>query len=272
MAWILVVHHADHQRDLAKHKLGAIGHHVTATPTAQAAWQLAAAHPFDLGLIALDLPGTGGIGAAAGLNADPTARALPLVLLGPDDGDDGDDAAIHPKLLRQAGFVAVTVPPDHDRFAVEVMALLEAHAGVDAQPGSQRPASARPKVASLGVLVVEDDPDTREWLLGRLEVLGYPACAAATGAAAITLARRELPGVVLLGLHLPDLDGWQVARTLRAERATSGAAILVTSEPSTDHPDTGVVDGWLVKPFRTSDLVHALTRYVGPPPALISSR
>jgi len=78
---------------------------------------------------------------------------------------------------------------------------------------------------SVDVLIVEDDALTRETLRLLLEWSGYRCVEARNGQQALVLARGEPPRCVLLDLTLRDLDGFTVARRLRADLRTFGMHI-----------------------------------------------
>ncbi len=76
------------------------------------------------------------------------------------------------------------------------------------------------------VLIIEDNLDAAESLRMLLELCGYRAEIAVTGADGIEMARSFLPDVVLCDLGLPEMDGLSVARSLRAEPALSGVRLV----------------------------------------------
>ncbi|AKF04510.1 response regulator [Sandaracinus amylolyticus] len=76
------------------------------------------------------------------------------------------------------------------------------------------------------VLIVDDFADARALLRTLLEARGYHTVEASDGQEAIALARDVRPRVVLLDLGLPVLSGWEVARVLREDPATSHACIV----------------------------------------------
>jgi len=78
---------------------------------------------------------------------------------------------------------------------------------------------------SVDILIVEDDALTRAGLRLLLEREGYRCAEAADGQEALALARAEPPRCVLLDLVMPGLDGFAVARRLRADVRTFGAHI-----------------------------------------------
>jgi DNA-binding response OmpR family regulator len=86
------------------------------------------------------------------------------------------------------------------------------------------------------VLVVDDDADARRYLGIRLTASGYATVSAGDGAAALAIARRDKPDVVLLDLGLPDADGLAVLRSLRSDPATAGIPVIVmtVSAPTVD--------------------------------------
>ena len=79
------------------------------------------------------------------------------------------------------------------------------------------------------VLIVEDNADQEETLRMVLSLHGHRLEIASSGPAAIDLARRQRPDVVLLDLGLPGCDGFEVARRLRAEHGQAMRIIAVSA-------------------------------------------
>jgi CheY-like chemotaxis protein len=82
------------------------------------------------------------------------------------------------------------------------------------------------------VLIVEDNADQAETLKVFLSLKGHRLEIAASGPAAIELARRQRPDVVLLDLGLPGFDGFEVARRLRQEHGQAMRIIAVSAYAS----------------------------------------
>ena len=82
------------------------------------------------------------------------------------------------------------------------------------------------------VLIVEDNADQAETLKVFLSLKGHRLEVAASGPAAIELARRQRPDVVLLDLGLPGFDGFEVARRLRQEHGQAMRIIAVSAYAS----------------------------------------
>ena len=79
------------------------------------------------------------------------------------------------------------------------------------------------------VLIVEDNVDQAATLCMFLDLKGHQLQVATTGLAALELARRCRPDVVLLDIGLPGLDGFEVARELRREYGSSIRIIAITA-------------------------------------------
>jgi CheY-like chemotaxis protein len=79
------------------------------------------------------------------------------------------------------------------------------------------------------ILVVDDDDDFREALCEVLIGAGYPVAQAASGEEALIRVGEETPGMVLLDLKMPGIDGWGVMERLRADARTAAVPILILS-------------------------------------------
>jgi DNA-binding response OmpR family regulator len=106
------------------------------------------------------------------------------------------------------------------------------------------------------VLVVEDDPTLASALRYNLERSGYTCLLAADGARGLELARRERPGLVLLDLMLPGIDGIEVCRRLRAE--SNVPIIMLTAKAEEVDRIVGLeigADDYVTKPFSMRELM-----------------
>jgi signal transduction histidine kinase/ActR/RegA family two-component response regulator len=82
------------------------------------------------------------------------------------------------------------------------------------------------RLGQRSIVVVEDDDDTRTVLRFMLEAEGARVESAGRGEDAVTLAHRVRPDVVLCDIGLPDIDGMEVARRLRASDALAGTRLI----------------------------------------------
>ena len=79
---------------------------------------------------------------------------------------------------------------------------------------------------SLRVLVVEDHPDTAEMLAKWAELSGHSARVCRTGFQALHAAPTFQPDVVLLDIGLPDMNGWDLARSFREDETLTQPQII----------------------------------------------
>ena len=80
------------------------------------------------------------------------------------------------------------------------------------------------------VLMVEDHPDIADLYQLKLQLDGYRVAVASDGAAGLRLARSLVPDLILLDIHVPQLDGLQILAALREDAATDSMPVVVCSE------------------------------------------
>ena len=110
--------------------------------------------------------------------------------------------------------------------------------------------------ARAAILVVEDEPEIRRFLRSSLGAEGYRVVEAESGERATIDAASHKPDMAIVDLGLPDLDGLEVIRRIRA---WSGMPIVVLSarvqeRSKIDALDAGA-DDYITKPFRVSELL-----------------
>ena len=109
------------------------------------------------------------------------------------------------------------------------------------------------------VLVVEDEPDIRELLAFHLEREGFLVTRASTGGEGLRQARATPPDLVILDLMLPEMDGLEVCRRLRADAGTAALPVIMLTAKG-DEVDRVVgleigADDYIVKPFSPKELL-----------------
>jgi DNA-binding NarL/FixJ family response regulator len=117
------------------------------------------------------------------------------------------------------------------------------------------------------VLVVDDDPLMCDVVASTLAEHGYPTRRASDAREGLYLIDREMPDVVILDVHLPDISGYQVCRRLRDDYGDSIGIILISGErkESMDRA-AGLLlgaDDYMVKPLMLDELlarVHRLAK------------
>ena len=108
----------------------------------------------------------------------------------------------------------------------------------------------------MKILIVDDDPRLRDLVRIALERAGFATLTAADGAAALIHARREAPDLIVLDIGLPEIDGFEVCRRIRA---TSEVPILfLTARDDEIDRIVGLelgADDYVCKPFSPRELV-----------------
>ena len=108
------------------------------------------------------------------------------------------------------------------------------------------------------ILIVDDDLDTLRLVGLMLQKQGYQIVAASNGAQGLELAFAEIPDLILLDVMMPQMDGYEVARQLRANENTVNIPILMfTAKSQLDDKVTGFeagADDYLTKPTHPTEL------------------
>jgi DNA-binding response OmpR family regulator len=119
------------------------------------------------------------------------------------------------------------------------------------------------------VLVVEDDADLAALIEMILTDAGFAVRSAADGRQALARVAEKMPGLVLLDMRMPVMNGWEFAREFRARHGRAAPIVVVTAEENARLRAGEIsADGWLEKPFELEDLVAVAARFaVAPDPA-----
>jgi two-component system cell cycle response regulator DivK len=70
------------------------------------------------------------------------------------------------------------------------------------------------------LLVVEDNEENRDALSRRLQRRGFEVLIAPDGKAGVDMAKAEKPDLILMDMNMPELDGWEATRQIKADEAT----------------------------------------------------
>jgi two-component system cell cycle response regulator DivK len=115
------------------------------------------------------------------------------------------------------------------------------------------------------ILIVDDSEKNRKLARDVLRAAGFRTLEAATGDEAIAVAATQRPDLILLDLRLPDMDGTDVARTLRGGSETGRIPVVALSaSPLTGGSDRLLAmgfDGYLQKPIDVRAFPQQVRRY-----------
>ena len=82
------------------------------------------------------------------------------------------------------------------------------------------------------ILIVENNPENRDSLAGRLECRGFTVVMAGDGKAGVAMVKTEKPDLVLMEINMPEMDGWEATRQIREFLGCDELPIIVVLEQS----------------------------------------
>ncbi len=109
----------------------------------------------------------------------------------------------------------------------------------------------------MHVLVVDDDARILRFISSSLRLAGHSVCIATCGEEALKLAKSDKPDVIVLDILMPDLDGFEVIRRLRAESDLPVIAVSAHASTAAEALDLGA-NSFLAKPFHPSELIKRI--------------
>jgi two-component system, cell cycle response regulator DivK len=125
----------------------------------------------------------------------------------------------------------------------------------------------------MKVLVVEDNEAVRDLLALILARLGYVPVLASHGKEGLEKAIAEKPNLIVMDMMMPIMDGWEVARTLRASCETKEIPILAITALFRPHDLKTCLEagcnGYIVKPFSVLNLQSKIAKLLAAPIAKI---
>jgi PAS domain S-box-containing protein len=237
-----------------------------------ALWQgVAQGRPYPLVLLDGRMPDIDGLALAAKIRQQAELAATRIILL--TSGDRPGDLA----RARQLGISANLLKPLQQRELMETILRVMGHTTQDKETWSQgdKETAAGDLVSPrlpvslsrcLHVLVAEDNDFNRDLLEHMLGRLGLSAAMAVNGREALALLEREPFDLLLLDIHMPELDGFQVVGAIRGRERTSGGhlpVIALTARSRKEDRERCLragMDEYLAKPFNAADLWAAIDR------------
>jgi len=93
------------------------------------------------------------------------------------------------------------------------------------------------------ILIVEDNEENRDALSRRLQRRGFEIVMAADGKAGVAMAQTEKPDLVLMDMNMPELDGWEATRQIKAGDTPSLPVIAITAHAMSGDRDRALEAG-----------------------------
>ena len=126
-------------------------------------------------------------------------------------------------------------------------------------------------MAGERILVVEDNEMNMKLFRDVLVATGYRTLEATTGGEAIEMAAAQVPDLVLMDIRLPDVDGVQALRRLRADARTAAIPVLaVTAQAMQGDREEFMAagfDGYISKPVNVRELIGTVRQHCDERPA-----
>ena len=111
------------------------------------------------------------------------------------------------------------------------------------------------------ILVVDDDPDLREFLRLMLTSMGFEVTSAANGREALAVMDGHDPDLILLDMKMPIMNGWEFCRALEGRDARPPIVVLTAAPDPAARAAEARADGWLGKPFEYDELEATVRRF-----------
>jgi len=112
------------------------------------------------------------------------------------------------------------------------------------------------------VLVVDDHPENRDWLLNLLTAVGFSVRVAGNGEAAIQVWGEWSPRLILMDVHMPVMDGLEATRRIKSDARGKDTAIVVLTASALDQDRRAVsesgADDFVAKPCREDELLEKM--------------
>jgi signal transduction histidine kinase/PleD family two-component response regulator len=227
--------------------------------------------PYDLVITDHHMPGRDGLDLASSINADTTIPRPALVLL------TSRGERLPQSQLDEFRFAACELKPVHARSLHTTLArvLARTRPGIPSHPSLPvQPQKSTETLKDATILIAEDNPVNQKVTLLQLRNLGYAADLVPNGREVLTALRRKPYALVLMDAQMPEMDGVEATRQIRAAQAAGDPSIpatlrIIAMTANAMAGDREVcigagMDDYLSKPVKPADLRDMLLRYLSP--------
>lgn len=118
------------------------------------------------------------------------------------------------------------------------------------------------------ILIIDDEKDMIEVLSFRLQSCGYQVISATDGESGLKKVKSEQPNLIILDLMMPNMDGYEVARRLKADALSSSIPVIVLTAAVTPDLNSQVskiqVAACIIKPFEPEALLETIKKLIPP--------
>jgi two-component system sensor histidine kinase/response regulator len=219
--------------------------------------------PFDLAIIDLGLPGMDALDLARTIRARAGISKVRLIMLTRRQADI--------KNAREAGIDACLAKPVRQTVLYECLVNVMAGQAQEAvaAPAVSEPASAVPAGSRGSIMLVEDNLINQQVALGILQIQGYTVTVVNNGREALEAHAQGAFDLILMDCHMPEMDGFEATREIRARERSSGAKrlpiVALTANAMAQDREACLnagMDDHLSKPFSMLTLQGMLDRWM----------
>jgi two-component system cell cycle response regulator DivK len=118
------------------------------------------------------------------------------------------------------------------------------------------------------ILVIDDHEDNRKILNDLLASAGYEIVEAVTGREGVAMARLHHPDLILMDIQLPEMDGYEATRLIKADSNTELIPIIAVTSYALSGDDAKAFaagcTGYVTKPFSPRQLLAKVRDHIGP--------
>ncbi|HUP87527.1 MAG TPA: response regulator [Acidimicrobiales bacterium] len=264
-ARVLVVDDSATNRRILEHQLRSWGIVPASAASAEEAMVLLRATSgsprFDVALLDMEMPGTGGLDLARAIQTDPDLASTPLVLL-TSSGVRGSG-----EVARRAGVAAYLTKPVrqshlHDCLATVVGGILPPQRMVTRHTLAEDETRKRQRL-----LVADDNAVNQKVAVMMLGKLGYSADVVANGAEAVEAICRTRYHAVLMDCQMPEMDGYQATAAIRGQEDATRRVPIIAMTAGVMKGDAERclavgMDDYVPKPIRADVLADVLRRWL----------
>ena len=251
---ILIVEDEEATRAMLRRTLEKADYSVTEASNSENALECLAEAVPDLILLDLILPEMNGFDFLTTLRRDASWHAIPVVVITARDLGEED----HRRLNGEVARILQKDAYAEDRLVGEIQALIDASLtrSLDMEHGQSRT-----------ILYVEDNEDNVVLLKGRLEQHGFEVIVATDGEQGVAMAKDQAPGVILMDMRLPVMDGWEATKALKAAPETRAIPIIgVSAHAMVGDREKAIeagCDDYITKPVDLPGLLKRLDELMG---------
>ncbi len=116
------------------------------------------------------------------------------------------------------------------------------------------------------ILIVEDEPKSLKLVRDLLQASGYKTIEATDGKQGVDLAKAKKPDLILMDIQMPEMDGLEATRILKADATTRNIPVLALTAYAMKDDEERIFqagcDGYITKPFDIKELLKTIAEYL----------